>query len=126
MTPRKPLEQRVDDLELQFTDLADRQTRLERLMDKVRRDQRETRRQIDNVRQMVERVPAAVKQQLDAQTGEFRAIVAESETRNADRITSVARQWPAGAIVLASLLGSALAAVIVDALLIAFHGPHVG
>lgn len=111
---RKPTGERLDTLE-------ERVSKLERLTDRVRRDQRETVRQVKELRELVEGVPGKVKMLIDEQTSDVKVAIAESETRNADRITDVARQWPAGAIVAAT----AALAIVGDLLLAAFHLPHL-
>ena len=129
--PRAPLAPRVAKLEEKVTllaegheELSERQTRLEKLALQLRQDQRETRKIVASLREAVEGIPATVKRHLDGQTSDIRVIVAESETRNADRITNVARQAPAWTLVFLTLLGTGLVSVVVDLLLAAGHLPH--
>lgn len=120
---RRPLGDRVDALERAHNDLLERQDRVEKLTERVRKDQGRMRTEIRNLER---NVPAKVQQALDAQTSELKTALAQSETRNADRITSVARQWPAGALIVASILATVIAALLVDGLLALGHAPHIG
>lgn len=114
---------RVDALERAHNNLVERQDRVEELTERVRKDQSRMRAEI---RKLERNVPAKVQASLDVQTSELKAAMAQSETRNADRITSLARQWPIGAVVLATILATVTAALIVDGLLALAHAPHLG
>ena len=126
LAPRvEHLERKVDQLADGHDELAARQTRLERVTAQLRRDQRETRKLVAELHDTVRGIPAAVKSDLDRQTDAIEVIVAKSEVRNADRITGVARQWPAGAIILITAVLALVAGVGVDLILAAFHQPHL-
>jgi|SRR5579884_275519 len=107
------------------TTLEQRVATLEKSTAKLQRDHTATRRLVRDLTKRVDAILPDVKVALKAQTGELKVAIAESETRNADRITDVARQWPATAVVIATIAGGAVAAALVDLLLAAARLPHL-
>jgi hypothetical protein len=121
MSADPSIEERVAELERVTKNLASSN-------ETIKRSQRETRKQVRHLAEIVEGLPGVLKKQMDDQTIDLKqstaTAIAQSETRNADRITGLARQWPAGAIVLATITATVIAAVVVDLILRA-TGHHV-
>lgn len=117
------LQRRLGELADDQHDLRGRQDKVEHLTEQLRKDQRQLRNQI---RQLEKNVPERVQRALDDQTYDLKVAMAESETRNADRIVGLARQWPAGAIVALTVIATAAAGAVADGILAALHLAHLG
>jgi hypothetical protein len=119
---RPTIGERVSELE-QVTEQLDRAT------ESLKRSNRETREKLRHLEQLVEAMPDRLAETVAAatvaQTAEFRILLAENETRQADRVRAVARQEPAWTIVVITLFGSILVGLVIDLLLAAANLPHV-
>ena len=123
---RETLEQRLSAVERVTT-------RLDKATATLRRNHRETGKRLDHLEQLVQEMPEKlaekvaerVRQETNAQTSLLKSEIAQSETRQADRVTEVARQWPVTAIVIATIAGSAVTGGVLDLLLAAAHLPHL-
>jgi hypothetical protein len=109
--------------------LEQRVEKLEQTTQKLQRDQSATRRLVRDLKRQVDTILPSVKSELVDQTREITTHVDEELAAHRqfvlETIVDVARQWPASAVVIATIVGGAAAAAVVDLLLAAAHLPHL-
>jgi hypothetical protein len=125
----KPLTPRVDALEKSLDELAGRQTKLEGIATQLRRDQRDTRKLVRDLSDLVHKIVPNVNEKLDEQTVAINEHV-DQQLQEQSRfvvatVVDVARQWPAAAIVAVTAVLGIVGIAAADLLLAAAHLPHL-
>lgn len=114
------LTKRVERLEQRQTKLEQQQNVLEAATLRLTNSMRSIRGRVAAIEKLVAKLPD--KNDLAEQTNQIRVIVAESETRNTERLLAAAGSWPPTAVALVTIAG----ALIVGIILVAIGAIHPG
>lgn len=105
------VEQRAAALEARTTRIEDAQANLTRAVAAMRKFNRV---RFNAIEDKLEEIPSKLQDANARQTLEFRAVIAESEARTADRLAAAARMWPVWATVLVTGAVTLLVGVGID------------